>query len=637
MHDVQQTPGLRPSGETKAVTPHRRYLSGVEINSFRGIPQHLDLTFAAPGSGPAAVVILGDNGAGKSSIVDALQFALQYQLPGIRGKATAAAGRCGLTDALPRVVVRLSDGTNVERRVSYDPDRDRFHVNSELPSGFARTPLVLRRADILRFWDTPAELRQMVFVHYFRPGQRPVELPQEREARLKAAQQRAKARRNESRRTLADCLKISPVEIPTEQTDFDAFVNTRLYGRSRGVKTKKHARLPSDIYGAVVAMRTAMKELRQVKKEMDAPIRKETDPAGELGAVLRDASADVTTAFRAISPSVAVASIRLTLGEETTMQLGVRATLANGAEANPARVLSEANRDLVAFLIFVAIAKASAARGQAQVMILDDVFQSIDGPIRVAALDYVVSELKGWQFIVTAHDRLWREQLLTILRRHNHPIASLEIAGWEPRYGPDVRATTGDVGAALRSSLEATDPAAIAVHAGRLVELIAHCLSWTLPVSVTRRRDDRYTLNDVWPPVYSKLKKLATGGAADDVERYLHLRNLLGAHINDWAAMTSLSETKRFGEAALKLLDAVRCTECFRWVEESPEAHTYVCRCGATRLTKGPLPAEETPAAGTTQQLAQQPENTSALTIGRASAADPDNDNDASQAASVEH
>jgi hypothetical protein len=340
-------------------------------------------------------------------------------------------------------------------------------------------------------------------------------------------------------------------------------------------------------------MRAALKELRQIKKEMNAPIRMVTDPDSELGAVLQEASADVTSAFRAISPTAAVKSIALALGEETTMQLAVRATLANGAEADPARILSEANRDLVAFLIFVAIAKASASRGQARVMLLDDVFQSVDAPIRVAALDYVVADLKGWQFVLTAHDRLWREQVLTILRRHNHPVASLEIAGWDPQHGPDVRATTGDVGGAVRAALEeGGDPVAIAVHAGRLVELISHHLSWTLPVSVTRRRDDRYTLNDVWPPVYSKLKKLTTAGPADEVERYLHLRNLLGAHVNEWADPTSLAETRRFGEAVLELLNAVRCTECSRWVENSPEAHTYVCRCGATRVVKPPLGPE---------------------------------------------
>ena len=593
MDEPQQlSPDSSPRRSVKAPPTRRRYLAGVEIHSFRGIPEQLDLSFDAPGGGTPAVVILGDNGSGKSSLVDALQFALQFQLPGVRGaRATANAGRCGLSEGQPQVVVRLTDGTTVERRVTYDHQRACYVTNPEVPQDFAQTPLVLRRADILRFWDTPAELRQMIFVHFFRPGQRPLELPQERELRFRAARQRAKAERNAASKALARKLGISPAAIPTDKTHFENFVTNRLQGGLRAESSREPGRrLAPDLYEAVTRVRSALRELRQIKSEEDAPIRTETDPGSQLGAVLREASADVTNAFRVISPSTAVASIALALGQDTTMQLAVRATLANGAEVDPARILSEANRDLVAFLIFVAIAKASAARGQAQVMVLDDVFQSVDGPIRVAALDYVVSELKGWQFVFTAHDRLWREQVLTIMRRHDHPTTSLEIAGWEPNYGPDIRVTTGDLGSAVRAALGTADPVAIAVHAGRLVELISHQLSWTLPVSVTRRRDDRYTLNDVWPPVYSKLRRLSAAAAADEVERYLHLRNLLGAHVNEWADTTSLTETKRFGEAVLELLTAVRCPDCSRWLEKSPEARTYVCRCGATRLSHPEAP-----------------------------------------------
>jgi hypothetical protein len=572
-------------GRRKARARSGRCVAGLEIEAFRGIPRHLHLTFDAPGAGPPAVVILGDNGSGKSSIIDALQFGLQYQLPGVRGRATAAAARSGLTSELPTVAVRLSDGAVQERHVERD-ENERLRASGSIPSDFSRTPLVLRRADILRFWDTPAELRQTMFIHFFRPGQRPVELPQERTARIKAQLLRAKARRDKSRTELARLLELSPAEIPTQAETFNNFVSTRLYGWDRGTRRRRVRRLPPDVYAATIEMREALKEIRKNKKESDRPAHTVTDTSGELTDVLREAGADVTTAFRAISPTTAVSAITFGLGEEASMAFDVRAELANGTIADPARVLSEANRDLVAFLIFVAIAKAAAARGQAKVIVLDDVFQSVDGPIRVAALDHVAAELRGWQFILTAHDRLWREQLLTVMRRHNHPVASFEIAGWDPEHGPDVRATTGDLGRATRKALETGDAAAIAVHAGRLVELLAHELSWTLPISVTRRQDDRYTLGDLWPSVYSKLKKTNAAEPAAEVERYLHLRNILGAHVNPWAQSTSLAEASRFGESALALLAEVRCAECARWVEPSPEKATYVCRCGATRVAR---------------------------------------------------
>jgi hypothetical protein len=80
------------------------------------------------------------------------------------------------------------------------------------------------------------------------------------------------------------------------------------------------------VYAAVVEMRNALKTLRQAKRELDTPMRAESDPQGDLGTVLQEASAEVTAAFRSISPSTAVASITLELGEATTMQLAVRAT-----------------------------------------------------------------------------------------------------------------------------------------------------------------------------------------------------------------------------------------------------------------------------------------------------------------------
>jgi energy-coupling factor transporter ATP-binding protein EcfA2 len=179
-----------------------RWIRGVRIESFRGVPGILELDFGSQDR-PPAVVILGDNGSGKSSIVDALQFALQLQIQRERGKASLLLARCGLVRALPAVSVHLSDGSDVERRTWYEDDELRVTPNP--PGDFARTPLVLRRADILRFWDTPAELRQLLFVHFFSAGHEPPELPQERQRRLKAAEIKAKAQRRGRVQILLDC------------------------------------------------------------------------------------------------------------------------------------------------------------------------------------------------------------------------------------------------------------------------------------------------------------------------------------------------------------------------------------------------------------------------------------------------
>ena len=52
-------------------------LKKVIIHSFRGIPDKLEITFPEKGGKTSSLIILGDNGIGKSSIVDAIEFCLQ--------------------------------------------------------------------------------------------------------------------------------------------------------------------------------------------------------------------------------------------------------------------------------------------------------------------------------------------------------------------------------------------------------------------------------------------------------------------------------------------------------------------------------------------------------------------------------
>src|SRR5439155_6574919 len=131
--------------------------------------------------------------------------------------------------------------------------------------------------------------------------------------------------------------------------------------------------------------------------------------------------------------------------------------------------------------------------------------------------------------------------------------------------------------AGIEGAIQTGEVYQICSEAGLLLERLSNHLSHTLPISVTRRRDDRYTLGDLWPGVLKALRRTSSRDAAEGVERWMHLRNLLGAHFNEWANSLSRSEAEEFGVAVRNLTVALWCGSCGTWVE--------AVRIGLSRIT----------------------------------------------------
>lgn len=329
--------------------------------------------------------------------------------------------------------------------------------------------------------------------------------------------------------------------------------------------------------------------LSQLAKELRTIRRRKRGGAGPRRAIqdlLAGVAHRLNDSFRDISGSEFVQSITVSHGDISPVSLSVRCILRNGTICTPQQILSEANLDLLSLLFFLAAAKESAARGQAKVLILDDVLQSVDAGIRVSVVDYMLREFSDWQLIVSLHDRLWWTQLRELCRRHRHEIIEREIVRWEFDLGPTLLQGR-DMVESLVTVLDAGDRVAICSRAGILLEAICSRLSWTLPVSVTRRKDDRYTLGQLWPAICKALSGTSIRTTTIDVEKWLHLRNLLGAHYNEWAQSASTHEAQSFGKSVLRLYQSTHCSRCFQWIERSHESDKkWLCRCGQTVVEK---------------------------------------------------
>jgi hypothetical protein len=295
----------------------------------------------------------------------------------------------------------------------------------------------------------------------------------------------------------------------------------------------------------------------------------------------------VSDDFRAVAANDWVDAVLMSVGAEDELSIEL---LVGAKRLEPTHVLSEASLDLLALLVLVEIHVHCAELGQRKLLVLDDVFQSVDSVHRVRALDHILSRLRGWQVIVTLHDKLWFELARASMSSRGFSFLQLEVVHGGFGRVPEVRGASVDPLADLRRCLSAgASAAAIAGASGRALEELCDRLSISLETSVTRRRGDRYTLGDLWPGISKRLLKVhdapALAAAVGAVDSCLVMRNLVGAHYNEWAETLSTAEASDFAEATTALWRLTSCQACgavlsrFRAGSGSKEFIALACKC----------------------------------------------------------
>lgn len=302
-----------------------------------------------------------------------------------------------------------------------------------------------------------------------------------------------------------------------------------------------------------------------------------------LAILLGDVSEPLSHAYSAITGDTWVRRIEVRFGHTGELSIDFSLTTESGLEVDPQTVFSEGKQDLLALLFFLEVARAAARRGQAKVLILDDVLQSVDSTVRVNLIDWLLKELHDWQLLLTVHDRAWRAQLTNLMNKNGHNFIEKEIRSWSFKGGPRLLSDIGDT-SALSNALESGSHHSVAVEAGRLLEQIADRLSWTLPVAVQRAQGDKYDLGALWPPLLKKLSKTSLKQVVADIDRNILLRNLLGAHYNEWAQSISAADADFFGRAVLSLHSDVFCADCRQWLVPNRAGPPWACPCGGTTV-----------------------------------------------------
>ena len=143
-------------------------ISKLIIEHFRGISDELSLSFDMKGNAESAL-IFGDNGSGKSSIIDAIEFITQGSIQG--NQSGKAGGWIYNSVSLEnkeraRVDICLNDNEQYEASFVRNEEEGKICAEKGVIQQFRYAPFVLRRMDILNFWGEQTQRKLMLFFKY---------------------------------------------------------------------------------------------------------------------------------------------------------------------------------------------------------------------------------------------------------------------------------------------------------------------------------------------------------------------------------------------------------------------------------------------------------------------------------------
>jgi hypothetical protein len=545
-HQRDQDQDLAPAPRYNRKDAERR-LHSVALDGFRGSPGRLELDFLAKDK-PVSALLFGDNGVGKSTIVDAVEFALQGRIArSVDFSSSLAPAVASLVNDRPTTAsVELNDGTTISRRLIQSDAGRLIAQGDPIRPGFRLAPITLKRADILRFLDTESLSRGMIAFDYFPTSSDRMALRPEEELRqLDEEAYGLRVRRKALAQRVAERLDVAE-EDAANAGHLQTIIKERILGGATHAVFEREGgwdAVDPDLRGLLAELQEVQRRLAKIKRDKERGVEilnpvAYKEQARIVRMMLEGAGEELTRAFRQITGAQYVQRIDVLFGLSGPVALDVVVQFPNGRNCFPQQVFSEGYRDLLALLLFMAVAQQAATR-------------------------------------------LWIEQLRVLLSRHNHPFVERHIYDWSFDAGPLVDVTIGGPDTSLRAALASHDTHAICSQAGRTLELAANHLSWRLPIPITRREGDKYELGDLWPPLAKALRSTDAAAAVEEIDQLVSLRNIFGAHYNYWAESLPLSDARTFGFAVLDLVERTYCRSCHDWITRR---NGRSCPCGTLRL-----------------------------------------------------
>lgn len=270
---------------------------------------------------------------------------------------------------------------------------------------------------------------------------------------------------------------------------------------------------------------------------------------------------------------------------------------------------SESHLDTLGVALFLALRKKQAADDPSfKLLVLDDVFHSVDSSHRLKAARLIIKEFGDHQLLITTHDPIWFSLLQEAVTSSGlrEQVLFHRISDWSLEGGPVWGDHEAEYAFLSSERINTAQPADIAAKAGRLLEEMLKPLCDQLRISVQFRHNRRFDLGALWPG-FKKVAQKHPGFSAmfkalvEEIDLTDWVRNECGAHSNESAAPPTQDEAKKFAKGVVDLYKATRdvaAAGCGRFIQEvdAPKG-AWVCRCGSLNYPEKVPPAAQAPAA----------------------------------------
>jgi energy-coupling factor transporter ATP-binding protein EcfA2 len=323
-------------------------------------------------------------------------------------------------------------------------------------------------------------------------------------------------------------------------------------------------------------------------------------------AILDEIIEEVNSLYQIIHPGEKIGLHRLEVDDAKRASLEQQATFEDKNGVVPQAYFSESHLDTFGFCLWLALAKRDNSKQM--VLVLDDVFTSVDSQHFRRISDLLAAESANFQQVIIAtHNRLWHDyykisgagvHLLKLerwtlargLRPHEDQILLMELATALEADIFDRQAVASKTGILLENVLDnlaAYYECNLKYRPGRghtLGDLLRTTKKLFQDAKVRRVRRDTQG-HPIAPHLDENWTEIALKRHHEKLDAIKLIRNEVGAHFNSLGNDWSDNDVREFGQAAYELAEALACQQCGHIPKNSRTDHRG-CSCDAKHQTK---------------------------------------------------